>query len=156
MAAAARGDRGGAALSALASSHSRANTIWLRARLPLNSPPARRSISSAAPGQLSPRAGNGWMGSPASSWAGAEPVSSRHRIWLSPTGVSCRGLRLRISPPASTSLGGRDGRAPGASPSAAVQLPLESRHTHSPSPVSVKGWAVCSSRTDASAAVASQ
>ena len=50
MAAAARGGRGGAALSALASSHSRANTSWLRARLPPGFLPGQAAHQLGRPG----------------------------------------------------------------------------------------------------------
>ena len=92
------------------------------------------------------------MGSPASSWAGAEPGEQQAQDMALPRGGQLQGAAAEDQPAGLHFLGRQGWQGARGVSSAAVQLPLESRHTHSPSPVSVKGWAVCSSRTDASAA----
>ena len=166
MAAVTRGGREGAALSAPDSSHSSAKASWLTARLcgvPRSSAPASaasRPISSAAAGQVSPRARKGSSVSPARNCAAACPVSWMQSRWQPPSGARASGARLRIRWPADTLWGGRtradpagDGPAAG---SEAVHFPLETRHTHSPSPASVRGLSGWTSCTEASAAVVLQ
>ena len=79
MASCTSGGRAGAALSAPESSQSRAKASWLRARLWGVSSVSAASwpISSAAAGQVSPRARNGSSGSPARNCSAACPVSCK-------------------------------------------------------------------------------
>ena len=165
MAAVTRGGSAGAALSAPESSHSRAKTSWLVIR-PWwsggSSPAAaaRRPISSAAAGQVSPRARKGSSVSPARNWAAAWPVSWTQSRWQLPSGARASGARLKIRCPAGTLWGGRMRADPAADgPMAgreAVHFPLETRQTHSPSPLRVKGASGWISCTEASAAVVLQ
>ena len=108
MAASTSGGRGGAALSAPASSQSRAKASWLAARLRgVSASAARRPSSSAAAGQVSPRARNGSSVSPARNCTAACPVSWMQSRWLSPSGVRVNGARLSTRWPAAALWGGR-------------------------------------------------
>ena len=162
MASCTSGGRAGAALSAPESSQSRAKASWLRARLWGVSSVSAASwpISSAAAGQVSPRARNGSSGSPARNCSAACPVSCKQSRWQAPAGVRVKGERLRMRCPAGAFWGGRIRALPAGlgpiSSREAVQVPLETRQTQSPSPLRVRGasgWVFC---TAARAAVALQ
>ena len=118
---------------------------------------ARRPSSSAAAGQVSPRARNGSSVSPARNCTAACPVSWMQSRWLSPSGVRVNGARLSTRWPAAALWGGRISALPAgegeASARLAVHLPLETRQTHSPSPVRVRGSLGWISRTTPRAAV---
>ena len=92
--------------------------------------------------------------------AAACPVSWMQSRWQPPSGARASGARLRIRWPADTLWGGRTRADPaGDGPAAgreAVHFPLETRHTHSPSPASVRGLSGWTSCTEASAAVVLQ
>ena len=112
MAACTSGGRAGAALSASASSHNRAKASWLRTRPGNSCSEARRSSSSAAAGQVSPRARKGSSCSPARNWVLACPVSWTHSRWQLPSGSSTSGARLSTRCPAGTLWGGSSSAAP--------------------------------------------
>ena len=160
MAACTSGGRAGAALSASASSHNKAKASWLRTRPGNSCSEARRSSSSAAAGQVSPRARKGSSCSPARNWALACPVSWTHSRWQLPSGSSTSGARLSTRCPAGTLWGGSSSAAPAgrgpAEGTLAVHRPLETRQTHSPSPIRVRGAQGCTSCTCPGAATAFQ
>ena len=85
------------------------------------------------------------------------PVSWMQSRWLSPSGVRVNGARLSTRWPAAALWGGRISALPAGegetSVRLAVHLPLETRQTHSPSPVRVRGSLGWISRTTPRAAV---
>ena len=157
MAAATSGGRAGAALSASESSHSRAKASWLRTRSEASCSSARRPISSAAAGQVSPRARKGISDSPPRNCSAACPVSWTQSRWHSFSGARVRGPRLSTRWPAAALWGGsRRAEPPGAAPVSdreTTHFPLEMRQTQSPSPRRVRGVSGWTSSTTPRGAV---
>lgn len=83
-----------------------------------------------------------------------------HNRWQLPSGARASGARLSTRCPAGTDCGGSSSAAPtGSGPAMgteAVHLPLETRHTHSPSPERVRGAESWMSCTEAGAATVFQ
>ena len=88
------------------------------------------------------------------------PVSWTHSRWQLSSGVRVSGARLKIRCPAAADCGGSTSTEPAGAADApgreAVHLPLETRQTHSPSPVRVRGAESCTSSSAAGAAMAFQ
>ena len=80
--------------------------------------------------------------------------------WQMLSGTRASGARLRIRCPAGTDCGGKMSAAPsGSGPAAgtdAEHWPLDTRHTHSPSPERVRGADSCRSCTEAGKAMVFQ
>ena len=157
MATATSGGRAGAALSASESSHSSAKASWLRTRSEASRSSARRPISSAAAGQVSPRARKGISESPARNCSAACPVSWTQSRWHSFSGARVSGPRLSTRWPAAAFWGGSNRAEPAGISSRSdretTHFPLEMRQTQSPSPRRVRGSSGWASSTMPRAAV---